>query len=115
LSWSAAAIPTCWAIDRAVDLSIGFNLLFDVLISFDALISTEAFMDSFEKLLDKSFEKKKAVELVDAPVSALSGVSESDAALLAKAFGIKTIGDLASNKFFVAAKQIVDIAARSGR
>lgn len=70
-------------------------------------------MDSFEKMLDKAYEKKHAVELVNAPVSALAGVSEGDADLLAKAFGIKTIGDLATNKYFQAAKQIHEIAQRS--
>ena len=69
-------------------------------------------MDSFEKMLDKAYEKKTAKELVSAPVEALAGVSASDAELLARAFGIKTIGDLAQNKYFVAARQIADIAAR---
>lgn len=69
-------------------------------------------MESFEALLDKAYEKKTAKELVDAPVSALAGVSEGDAALLKKAFNIATIGDLAKNKYFVAARQISDIAER---
>lgn len=70
-------------------------------------------MDSFEKLLDKAYETKTAKELVDCPVAALSGVSENDAKLLQQAFNIKTIGDLATNKYFVAARQIADIADRS--
>ena len=70
-------------------------------------------MDSFEKMLDKAYEKKHAVELVNAPVAALSGVSENDAKLLAQAFGIHTIGDLATNKYFLAARQIHEIAQRS--
>lgn len=69
-------------------------------------------MDSFEKLLDKAYEKKTAKELVECPVAALSGVSENDAKLLQQAFGIKTIGDLADNKYFLAARQIADIAKR---
>ena len=69
-------------------------------------------MDSFEKMLDKAYEKKTAKELVNAPVEALAGVSQGDAALLLQAFGIKTIGDLAGNKYFLAARQIADIAAR---
>lgn len=69
-------------------------------------------MDSFETLLDKAYEKKTAKELIDAPVDALAGVSQGDAALLLQAFGIKTIGDLATNKYFVAARQIADIAKR---
>ena len=69
-------------------------------------------MESFEKMLDKAYEKKTAKELVGAPVEALAGVSHGDAELLARAFGIKTIGDLATNEYFVAAKQIADIASR---
>lgn len=69
-------------------------------------------MNSFEKMLDKAYEAKTAKELVSAPVDALAGVSKGDAELLARAFGIKTIGDLATNKYFIAAKQIADIAAR---
>ncbi len=69
-------------------------------------------MESFEKMLEKAFENKTAKELVSAPVGALAGVSKTDAELLAKAFGIKTIEDLATNKYFVAAQQISAIAKR---
>ena len=62
------------------------------------------------KLLDKAYEDKTLAELVDAPVSALSGVSEGDARLLAEAFNVKTIGDLGRNKFFRAATALVDLA-----
>lgn len=67
---------------------------------------------SFESLLDKAYEKKTAKELVDAPVDALAGVSKGDAELLLKAFNVKTIGDLATNKYFLAAQQIVEISKR---
>jgi hypothetical protein len=63
------------------------------------------------KLLDKAYEDKTLAELVDAPVSALSGVSEDDAKLLAEAFNVKTIGDLGRNKFFRAATAFVDLPA----
>jgi hypothetical protein len=69
-------------------------------------------MDSFEKLLDKAYEKKTAKELIDAPVDALAGVSKGDAEHLDAAFGIKTIGDLATNKYVLAAQQIHAIAKR---
>jgi hypothetical protein len=62
------------------------------------------------RLLDKAYEDKTLTELVDAPVSALSGVSEGDAKLLAEAFNVKTIGDLGRNKFFRAATALVDLA-----
>jgi hypothetical protein len=69
-------------------------------------------MDSFEKMLDKAYETKTAKELISAPVDALAGVSKGDAELLAKAFGIRTIGDFASNKYVLAAQQIAAIAKR---
>jgi hypothetical protein len=62
------------------------------------------------KLLDKAYEDKTLAELVDAPVSAIAGVSEGDAKLLAEAFNVKTIGDLGRNKFFRAATALVDLA-----
>jgi hypothetical protein len=64
-----------------------------------------------DKVLDKAFESSSPAELVDAPVSALAGVSAGDAELLQKAFNIKTIGDLAGNKYFRAATAIAEIAA----
>lgn len=63
-----------------------------------------------DKVLDKAYESSTLAELVDAPVSALAGVSEADAEALKKAFNIKTIGDLASNKYVRAATAIAEIA-----
>ena len=51
------------------------------------------------KFYDKSYEDKGIEELIKAPVAAISGISESDAKDLEKAFGIKTVGDLATNKY----------------
>jgi predicted metalloprotease with PDZ domain len=65
---------------------------------------------NLDKVLDKAFESSTLAELVDAPVSALAGVSEADGEALQKAFNIKTIGDLAGNKYFRAATAIVEIA-----
>jgi hypothetical protein len=66
---------------------------------------------NLDKVLDKAYESSSPAELLDAPVSALSGVSEGDAELLQKAFNIKTVGDLASNRYFRAANAIAEIAA----
>jgi hypothetical protein len=65
---------------------------------------------NLDAVLDKAYESSTLAELVDAPVSALAGVSDSDADLLAQAFNIKTVGDLAGNKYFRAASAIVEIA-----
>jgi hypothetical protein len=68
---------------------------------------------NLDKLLDKAYEARSLTELVDAPVSALAGVSEGDAELLAQAFNIKTIGDLGRNKFFRTAAALADLADKS--
>jgi len=62
------------------------------------------------KLLDKDWEAKSLEEVVAAPVAALAGVTDSDAELLRQAFNIKTVGDLGRNKYFNAAKALVDLA-----
>jgi len=66
-----------------------------------------------DKILDKAYEEKTIDELVDAPVAALSGVSDGDAQLLKEAFNIKTIGDLGRNKYFRAAAALVDLVERA--
>lgn len=65
------------------------------------------------KLLDKQYENADLHELVNAPVSAIAGVSDGDADLLQKAFSIKTVGDLGRNKFFRAAHALTELAESS--
>jgi len=64
-------------------------------------------------ILDKKYEESDLRELVNAPVSALAGVSDGDAELLEKAFSIKTIGDLGKNKYFRAAQALSALAEAS--
>jgi hypothetical protein len=66
------------------------------------------------KALDKAYEDKSLDEILDAPVAALAGVSESDAANLASAFNIKTVRDLGSNKHFAVAGVLVALSRHSG-
>jgi len=68
---------------------------------------------NLDKLLDKAYEGTGLAELIDAPVAALSGVSDGDAQLLQQAFNIKTIGDLGRNKYFRVAAALVDLAERA--
>jgi predicted RecB family nuclease len=49
--------------------------------------------------------------LAEKPVSAISGVSEGDAELLKKAFGIDTIKELAENKYVTIAQATVMLAS----
>jgi hypothetical protein len=67
-----------------------------------------------DKALDKAYESKSLAEILDAPVSALAGVSDGDAEKLAAAFGIKTVRDLGSNKHFAAAAALVALSAQAG-
>jgi hypothetical protein len=67
---------------------------------------SEFIMANINKFLDKSFETMELAELVNAPVGALAGLSEADAAALATALHIKTIGDLATNKYVLWAQAI---------
>ncbi|MFG1885839.1 hypothetical protein [Micromonospora sp. NPDC049102] len=62
------------------------------------------------KLVDKAYQDKTLAELVDAPVSALAGVSDGGAKLLREALGIVTIGDLGRNPYFRTANALVDLA-----
>jgi len=64
--------------------------------------------------LDKAYEDKSIGEILDAPVSALSGVTDADGALLDQAFGIKTVRDLGSNKYFAVAGVLVALAGHEG-
>ena len=59
-------------------------------------------MSSFiEKCIDKKFRKLPLKELIKASVVAISGVSETDALELKKAFNISTIQELAENKYIL--------------
>ena len=62
-------------------------------------------------ILDKGFEAEEYKNLANKPVSAISGVSETDAALLKKAFGINTIKDLAENKYVAIAQATVSLSS----
>jgi hypothetical protein len=70
---------------------------------------------NLDKILMKEYETKSPDELVSAPVTALTGVSEGDAEHLKAAFNIKTVGDLATNKQFKAAALIAGLAEADGK
>ncbi len=59
---------------------------------------------------DKPYQKKRLTELVNAPVSALRGVSKKDAEMLNEAFHVKTVRDLAALKFSLWAREICELA-----
>lgn len=65
------------------------------------------------KALDKAYEDKSLPELLNAPVSALAGVSDGDAEKLGAAFGIKTVRDLGTNKYFRLAQALVELGGHA--
>ncbi|WP_433612724.1 hypothetical protein [Prescottella agglutinans] len=67
-------------------------------------------MSGIASKFDKAFEMRPVDELADAPVTALRGVSESDAQHLKAAFGIETVRDLGTNKHFLWAQAVARLA-----
>jgi metallophosphoesterase superfamily enzyme len=62
---------------------------------------------NLNKALMKESESKSFSELADAPVTVIAGVSDNDAKLLAEAFNVKTVRDLANLKYVKWAQAIV--------
>lgn len=52
------------------------------------------------KGLDKAYEDKTLGEILDAPVSALAGLTDKHAAALKESLGIDTVRELGTNKYF---------------
>lgn len=67
-------------------------------------------MADIAKFVDKAYEGKSFAEIADAPVDAIQGVSAGDAEHLKAAFNIKTVRDLANNKFVKWAQAITTLA-----
>ena len=61
--------------------------------------------------LDKAYKEKTLKELLSAPIASLRGISDKGAEDLQKILKIKTIEDLANNKYFQWAVAIKTLAA----
>lgn len=66
--------------------------------------------ESLKDILDKEWEDKSLKDICQASPAALQGVSEGDAEKLQAAFNIKTVADLATNKFFLWAQAIYNLS-----
>lgn len=66
------------------------------------------------KGLDKAWEDKSLEEILDAPPSALAGLTERHDELLKQALNIKTIRELGSNKYFALAGVLVALEGKVG-
>ena len=63
-----------------------------------------------KEYLDRRYEDARASELPDAPIDALRGLGKAGSEALRKAIGVKTIRDLATNQFVLAAQQVLQLA-----
>jgi uncharacterized protein (TIGR02271 family) len=60
--------------------------------------------------VDKRYEDRNVNELPDVPVEALRGLGKRGGEALDKAFGVKTIRDLATNDFVLKAQEVLKLA-----
>jgi uncharacterized protein (TIGR02271 family) len=60
--------------------------------------------------VDRRYEDREVNELPDAPVEALRGLGKRGGEALRKAFGVKTIRDLATNDFVLKAQEVLKLA-----
>src|SRR5919107_49209 len=60
--------------------------------------------------VDKRYEDRDLNELPDAPVEALRGLGKRGGEALHKAFGVKTIRELATNDFVLKAQEVLRLA-----
>jgi hypothetical protein len=70
----------------------------------------ELSMADISQFVDKDYEQEEFSELAEAPVDAIQGVSKGDAEKLQQAFNVKTVRDLAENKFVRIAQAIVTLS-----
>lgn len=66
------------------------------------------------KALDKAYENKSLTEILDAPPSALAGLTEKHDAALKEALGITTVRQLGSNRYFALAGVLVALEGKQG-
>jgi hypothetical protein len=65
------------------------------------------------KALDKAYENSSLQEILDAPPSALAGLTTEHDTML-QALRIRTVRDLGSNKFFAVAGVLVALENKTG-
>ncbi len=91
-----------FAIDTVQDLALNEYVLLAQGIN--------AFSKASGTIFDKTFSSKEYNALRKKAVHVIAGISEVDAALLKRAFGIDTIQELAENKFVCIAQTIMTLA-----
>ena len=63
-------------------------------------------------VLDRAYEDKTLQEILNAPPSALAGLTERHNQVLSEVFGIQTVAELGSTKHFALAGVLVALAGK---
>jgi hypothetical protein len=108
-SISGVSVGDAKKLKKAFDIETVFDLATNKYIKYAQAITS--FSEISDELIDQEFEAKGIIELAEQPVYAIQGVSEEDATLLKEAFNIKTIKELALNKYVIIAEMTVNLAA----
>lgn len=77
---------------------------------FDRLVRGDDAPTSFSMYVNRPYDQEGFAEIANAPLDFLRGVSVRDAEELRKALGVRTIRDLATNKYVLVAQAIVRFA-----
>ena len=64
--------------------------------------------------LDKAYEDRSLAEILNAPPSAIAGLTPEHDRLLKEALGIDTVRELGSNKYFALAGVLVALEGKVG-
>ena len=67
---------------------------------------------NLDKALDKAYESKSVTEILDAWPSTLAGITAEDDAVLKKRFGIDTVRELGTHKYFAVADVLGALEAK---
>jgi hypothetical protein len=70
----------------------------------------DAFNPSLQAILDETWATKRLRSIVKAPPYVFAGLSEKDAQTLAEAMNVRTVEDLATNRFVMTAQVIAHLA-----
>ncbi len=69
---------------------------------------------NLEKALDEAYENESISNILDAPPSALAGLTPKHDEVLKEHFGIDTVRELGSNKYFAIAGVLVALENKQG-
>ena len=119
MSWSEVATAPISAISgvskqdsEALLEAFGIDTIRELAVNKYVLLAqgVNAFSRASGVIFDKTFNSNEYEALRKKPVNVISGISDTEATLLKRAFGVDTIQELAENKFVCVAQAILSLA-----